>query len=166
MQKLIKALEEVAGELGCAGLPIHSLLGEVFSKLAAKLKATTRAPEFWIFNGWLLCNQNLLNAPDEHGPEYPLCQTSDIAAPNEDLAKALKGPFFPNPGSTAPRFWRSTHTPALMCDRDLPGITQTLLDPGIAKQYSGKYFVCETVSLTAARAIANALGGVFLETAP
>lgn len=47
---------------------------------------------------------------------------------------------------------------ALMCDRVIPGLTQTLNSEGAAF-YGGENFVCETITLPAAKRIAEALGG-------
>ncbi len=62
---------------------------------------------------------------------------------------------------------------ALTCDQELPGITQDLMkrpdgtdDPGWKGHdefYGGRFFVAESMRKGAAKAIAEALGGVFEE---
>jgi len=58
--------------------------------------------------------------------------------------------------SDKPRFyWVSG---ALMCDREVQGLTQELRGQDAA-WYGGRHFVCETIGVGAARMIAAALGG-------
>lgn len=52
-----------------------------------------------------------------------------------------------------------------MCDSHIDGVTQDLSRSedaaGSMKFYGGRYFVCETIWLTAAKRFAEALGGTF-----
>ncbi len=52
---------------------------------------------------------------------------------------------------------------ALTCDRELEGITQELKEEDHAKWYGGVHFIGESMTKGAAKAIAEALGGVFEE---
>lgn len=51
---------------------------------------------------------------------------------------------------------------ALTTDRPIPGITREMPDDEAA-YYKGRYFLCETIGETAARAVAEALGGFFFD---
>ena len=51
---------------------------------------------------------------------------------------------------------------ALMAEREIPGVTQ-LLEGGAVSYYEGQHFVCESTSLPAAKVIAAALGGTFVD---
>lgn len=54
---------------------------------------------------------------------------------------------------------------ALMVSKDIPGITQKLVDD-TAKFYGGNHFVCETIRPSAGKAIADAMGWEFVENRP
>lgn len=54
------------------------------------------------------------------------------------------------------------HGGALMLSRHIPGITQ-VIDVDSAKYYGGENFVCETISISAARMISRAMGWKFIE---
>ena len=54
------------------------------------------------------------------------------------------------------------HGGALMLSRHIPGITQ-VLDGDMPKYYGGDNFVCETISISAARMISRAMGWKFIE---
>lgn len=54
------------------------------------------------------------------------------------------------------------HCGALMLSRHIPGITQ-VLDGDMPKYYGGDNFVCETISISAARMISRAMGWKFIE---
>ena len=54
------------------------------------------------------------------------------------------------------------HCGALMLSRHIPGITQ-VIDGDTAKYYGGENFVCETISISAARMISRAMGWKFIE---
>jgi len=60
-----------------------------------------------------------------------------------------------------PKFFYGT-CGCLMCDRPIEGLTQTLGDDS-AKYYGSKFFICETIFSSAAKIIAEALGGEFVE---
>lgn len=47
----------------------------------------------------------------------------------------------------------------MLCDRKVEGLTQTLEGVNIAN--GGRYLVCETVQRSAAKLIAEAIGGVW-----
>lgn len=64
------------------------------------------------------------------------------------------------------RFWRCQG--ALMCDEPIDGVTQDLAKTPAANNpeetmrwYGGRYFVCETIESTAAKIIAEKLGGTY-----
>ncbi len=62
------------------------------------------------------------------------------------------------------RFWCGP-CGALLCDREIPGVTQTLL--GVtAKFYEGTYFIGETITIGTGEAIAKALGGTYTRERP
>jgi hypothetical protein len=54
---------------------------------------------------------------------------------------------------------------ALMCNKEIPGVTQHLAEDGTAEWYGGRYFVGESMGTEAMKRIAEALGGVFQEEA-
>lgn len=63
-----------------------------------------------------------------------------------------------------PKFWMGNGG-ALICERELPGVTQDLTgDDDICYWYQGRWFVGETISVPAGKAIAEALGGELIET--
>ena len=55
----------------------------------------------------------------------------------------------------------------LSCRQHLPGITQELVtgtfDDDDVEPYVGKHFICETISISAARKFAELLGGELVE---
>ncbi len=53
---------------------------------------------------------------------------------------------------------------SLLCTQHLPGITQDLLSDDDQKYYGAEYFICETISISAARKFAELLGGELVET--
>ena len=61
--------------------------------------------------------------------------------------------------TTKPRFFRCSG--ALMCDREIEGVTQPVLDPSSQDYYGGQWMICEAIALSACQAIAESLGGVW-----
>jgi len=62
------------------------------------------------------------------------------------------------------RFWRGP-CGALLCDREITDVTQTLLGE-TARFYEGTYFIGETITTGAGEAIAKALGGTYTHERP
>ena len=98
---------------------------------------------------WIDITECVCNSPDPIGGCLK-CDLQKLQRDGPDSAKQLKPKFKHSSGGS------------LVCDTEIPGITQHL-DDTQRGWYGGEYFIGESMTKGAAKAIAEALGGVFYE---